>query len=118
MTPVGKARPRVTRNGAFTPEKTVNAERLVAWACKKAMAGARPLKGPLWLEVEAWFLPPKQAASPYKTTKPDLDNILKLVGDALNKIAWHDDSQVIRASAWKGYSLDGEQGLTISFGSD
>ena len=27
--------------------------------------------------------------------KPDLDNIAKQVGDALNGVVWHDDSQVI-----------------------
>ena len=38
------------------------------------------------------------------TTKPDLDNIAKVVCDALNKVAYHDDNQVIELNVTKFYS--------------
>lgn len=45
------------------------------------------------------------------TKKPDLDNIVKSVLDALNKIAWKDDTQVVSITAAK---LHGERpGLTV-----
>ena len=31
----------------------------------------------------------------YPTKKPDVDNVVKIVLDALNGFAWHDDAQVI-----------------------
>ena len=33
--------------------------------------------------------------------KPDVDNICKLILDALNGVAWHDDTQVISIEAFK-----------------
>ena len=36
--------------------------------------------------------------------KPDGDNIIKIVTDALNKLAYHDDSQLVDISVSKFYS--------------
>ena len=36
--------------------------------------------------------------------KPDADNILKVVADALNGIAYQDDKQIVLAEARKAYS--------------
>ena len=38
------------------------------------------------------------------TTKPDNDNILKIVADSLNQIAYKDDAQVVDAQIRKFYS--------------
>lgn len=38
------------------------------------------------------------------TTKPDSDNILKIVADSLNQIAYKDDAQVVDAQIRKFYS--------------
>ena len=38
------------------------------------------------------------------TKRPDLDNILKAVSDALNGIAYKDDSQIVAAVIQKFYS--------------
>lgn len=38
------------------------------------------------------------------TKKPDVDNLIKFVFDALNGILWADDSQIIRVTASKSYS--------------
>lgn len=38
------------------------------------------------------------------TKKPDLDNLIKAVKDALNGIVWHDDSQVFLVTAEKIYT--------------
>lgn len=61
-----------------------------------------PLEGPLRLEVRCTFKVPasygkaKRAATIWRphTQRPDLDNITKQLGDALNRIAWVDDSQI------------------------
>lgn len=61
-----------------------------------------PLEGPLRLEVRCTFKVPvsyskaKTAATIWRphTAKPDCDNLAKQIGDALNRIAWGDDSQI------------------------
>jgi Holliday junction resolvase RusA-like endonuclease len=72
----------------------------IGYLCKDAMrkAGVRMLTGPVMLHVRAVF--PRKAATPdteiWHTDTPDLDNIIKLVKDALKGIAWRDDRQVCR----------------------
>ena len=41
---------------------------------------------------------------PHKT-KPDLDNALKLVCDALNTLAWRDDVRFVRMTCTRGWGL-------------
>lgn len=124
--PQGKGRARFAKRGAFmrayTPEKTVAYEGLIALAGEKVMDGRDCLSGPLDLKIAAVFQIPKswsqrrRAAallSPdWHTGKPDGDNVLKAVGDGLNGIVWRDDSQIARCSISKAY---GEKpGLTVT----
>jgi len=114
--PKGKARARTLRNGiTYTPKETVQYENLVKMYCKQAMSGA-PIDGPVAILVEAGFPIPKSASQNrqkamcnhdvYPTVKPDLDNILKIICDSLNGIAWRDDAQVVISTVWKYYSIE------------
>lgn len=114
--PVAKARPRVVRvrgvTRTFTPQQTIDFENRVRLAAQAA--GAKPIDGPVELLVYAfWPLPKSQhrkkepRRGSFKTTKPDWDNIGKAVSDALNGIAYTDDSQVARATVWKITSAQG-----------
>ena len=38
------------------------------------------------------------------TKKPDCDNVLKIVADSLNQIAYKDDSQIVETSVKKYYA--------------
>lgn len=61
-----------------------------------------PIEGPIRLEIRAHFAIPaswskaKRAAhlSRAHVSRPDCDNLAKQIGDALNRIAWTDDSQI------------------------
>ena len=109
--PVGKGRPRFVRatGRAYTPAKTESYEQRVAMTASAAMAGNLPWLGPVKLECRAVYLHPqswsakKKARADWKTSKPDADNILKVVKDALNKIVFHDDAQVVYATVQKRY---------------
>ena len=107
--PVGKARPRVVRNGGFsrtfTPEKTVVYENLVKVEFQRQ--GGRMLKdGPVAVRIMAVYAIPKSVSKRKRkamiagyvrpTKKPDADNVAKCICDALNGLAWKDDSQVVR----------------------
>ena len=48
------------------------------------------------------------------TKKPDIDNIMKVVLDALNGVAYHDDSQIVKIYAVKYFSEYPEVKVTIS----
>ena len=42
-------------------------------------------------------------------TKPDADNVAKLVLDALNKTAYDDDNQVVKITALKKWTIEDER---------
>ena len=115
----GKGRPRFVRSTgrAYTPADTVTAE---SWVRTCALnAGATPLEGPLSLTVhvrvqipQSWSQKKRSEALGSPTTgKPDLDNIVKLIGDSLNGIAWADDRQV--AALWTTRRYAETPGATI-----
>ena len=101
MLPVAKARARVCMvNGyarAFTPTKTVNAESAIRAAFLQSGAGKYPAGVPLSLVISIYRPRPRSLPKRFlwPVTRPDLDNYLKLVLDALNGFAWEDDAQVV-----------------------
>ena len=110
--PVGKERPRHTRNGhTYTPEKTKAYEAKVA-ACFLKAHGKR-IDGPVFVAITAYMPIPKRATKADRAAmeagtrlpmkRPDADNIAKIVMDALNGLAYHDDAQVIGLSVLKRY---------------
>lgn len=115
--PIAKGRPKATtingRASMYTPAKTVNYEARVALFGAQAMAGRPPLEGPVSLVVTAYFAPPKSWSkkrlaansneAEWVTKKPDGDNILKAVSDALNGVCWLDDAQIADVRCIKLY---------------
>lgn len=105
--PTPKGRPRFYRRGSFvttfTPEKTRVAEQDFKTQ-SLPFKPEKPLDGPL--KVILRFYKPRPKSKPkkelYWTSKPDLDNFIKVL-DALNGIFWIDDSQIIEIQATKGY---------------
>ncbi len=116
--PQGKGRARVGRvNGharMFTPAKTVAYEGLIAMAAQKAMDGRPPTERACWVQIDAYTAPPaswskkKRAAAlageVYPTTKPDVDNIAKAVGDGANGVVWRDDKQIVDLRVRRRYA--------------
>lgn len=75
----------------------------------------KPIEGPVCLILT--FVFPRPLRMVYKkrkmyremhTAKPDLDNLAKSVKDALNGLAWKDDSQVCIARSAKVYGAGDE----------
>lgn len=118
--PVGKGRPKFsTFNGhavAYTPQKTVNYENLVKLSYQQQCADMVPYPKDIMLraQIHAYFAIPKSASKKkaadmramgiMPTKKPDIDNIIKSILDALNGIAFYDDSQVVGVQCYKFYS--------------
>jgi len=86
--PVPKQRPRFGRGKTYTPKATEDYERKVRFYA--LAAGLRPLRGDVTFSVLI-YLPDRR--------RRDRDNIEKAIQDALNGVAWQDDSQV---AEWHG----------------
>lgn len=110
--PVPKGRPRVTRHGTYTPKSTQIFESAIraAWLER----GEKPFADgeALDIMVNAYFpIPsgtPKRKRDGLHLTpylkRGDIDNIIKAVLDALNGIAYKDDSAVFSVYGRKIYT--------------
>lgn len=108
----GKGRPRFGKGRTYTPAATQNAEAWVRACAMQAVTGA-PLSGPIAVALHIGVAVPRSwpqkrraqalAGLVWPTGRPDLDNQLKLVGDALNGIVWADDAQIVRAEVVRRY---------------
>lgn len=117
--PVPKGRPKISTFGgharAYTPSKTRRYEDLIRLEAGRVMEGRDQLQGPTRVGIRA-YMPMPQALARHKTkgpaaeagsirplTKPDVDNMAKVI-DALNGIVWPDDNQVVELTVEKFYS--------------
>ena len=113
--PIAKGRPRVTRNGTYTPAKTKNYEKAVQLHFNNQYKGD-PLEGPLRITIDFYMYIPKNVSKRRRklkndkellpTKKPDFDNLTKSITDALNGLAYKDDNQIVEAHIYKYYSDD------------
>lgn len=105
--PVPQGRPRFFRRGnhvgAYDPAKSRVWKKLVADTA--SAHGCKPLDGPLYLSAHFRIQRPKTMTviePHYK--RPDIDNLIKALKDALTGICWHDDAQVCFLITSKTYS--------------
>ena len=114
--PVAKGRPRFGNGRTYTPKKTVDAENNIKLLALKV--GFEKLYGPLRMTItfemripKSWPAQSKKEAlegiiRPTKT--PDIDNLFKLVADALqgDNMIYQDDNQIVEIMAVKRYSAE------------
>ena len=93
---------RVMQNGKrrFNDRRYSEFKDALGTLAKCAMHGQAPLSGFVKLRADFFKLKPKNISS---RSWGDVDNFLKAVMDALNGIAYHDDSQVVQAIATKNF---------------
>ena len=111
MEPEGKREARRSRNGhVFKHPATRLSMELVADHVRRQYQGEPP-DGPISLEIIAFKSRPKSHPSErYAATKPDYDNIAKLVGDALEGVLWVNDSRIVDARIIKRFAPTGTLG--------
>lgn len=123
---VGKGRPRVNSytGTVYTPTRTKDYETLVEQYFLLKYPRYTPIEGRVQVEINANFEIPKSTKKADRelmlenkinpTKKPDIDNIVKIVLDALNGIAFKDDTQITRLQVEKSYSLNENVVVKIS----
>ena len=114
----GKARPRLNSytGAVYTPTKTKDYEELIRQYFLIKNPGARMLEERVCVEINAYFKIPNSASKKEKdemlekkispVKKPDIDNVVKIVLDALNKFVILDDIQVTKLIVEKEYSKE------------
>ena len=114
--PQGKQRPRFSRisKTVYTPTKTAKYEKQIAKAYTESGGKCIPADCYVSVSVSAFFPTPKSYSKKKREDclerilrpdkKPDMDNILKVVLDALNKVAYEDDKQVVELIGRKYYT--------------
>lgn len=115
--PIPQGRPRAsrTRDGGVRmrdPDTSRDWKRTVLAQVLPSRPSA-PLEGPLALRLT--FFLPRPASLPrrvqHHTRRPDLDNLVKAVADALRGVVYHDDAQV--TSLWAAKQYDATPGVAI-----
>ena len=110
--PKGKGRPRVTRYGTYTPEATKKYEELVRRSWLNSGLEPFPDDATLYCHIHAHFAIPKSCTKKQRkelafaphTKKPDCDNVAKAILDALNGLAFRDDSAIAKLVVEKTYT--------------
>jgi Holliday junction resolvase RusA-like endonuclease len=116
--PVAFARSGGNGKVRFTPPKQRDFMGVIKTFASRAMAGQEPIEGAVEMNVRAVYLTPsswsakKKSAARWKTSKPDADNLAKLLKDAMNAIVFRDDAQVASLSVQKVYGPIA--GITVS----
>lgn len=113
---VGKGRPRFTVQGKFvrvyTPKKTKDYEDKIS-SCYQDKTTYKSNKA-LRVKIFTYREIPKSTTKKLRqqflektflcTVKPDIDNIIKVVLDALNNVAYYDDIQVCQLAIIREYA--------------
>lgn len=110
--PVPWARAGHSGKVSFTPKRQREAMRSFALLAGQVMGSQPPLEGPLSISLTFAYPWPKAVSRKtkvseegrYRTARPDIDNLIKLVADALNTVVWQDDAQIAEVIAKKIYS--------------
>jgi len=127
--PQGKGRPRFARAGnqvrTFTPAKTAAYENLVKLEYERQCGGKRfGTDTMLVISIFAYYGIPKSVSKKKREQmiagilrpikKPDMDNVVKVIADSLNGVAYRDDTQIVTAVVEKYYAEDPRVEITIT----
>lgn len=121
---LGRPAPQGSKKSIGNNRFVESSKYLPAWrkavrvAAEEAVASEdwQPVAGPVELEVMFYLERPSSVSvtkRPQPTVPPDVDKLIRAVGDALTGVVYDDDSQVIRVLAWKVYADTREPGCFV-----
>ena len=119
-----KARPRMSKSGhVYTPKETAQYEKYIREQWHARYRHCKPFSGAVAVTLSYRYQRPKshylrgllrETAPKHYTQTPDLDNIEKAVLDALNKVAYEDDKQIVRKFTHKEWHHENEIELWVA----
>ena len=119
--PQGWTRTRTNNGQFFTAPETRAYQNSVRWMAKAN--GVQLIEGPVSVAIVAHYRVPATASRKRKasmlsgeefpTKKPDIDNVVKNILDALNAMAWVDDAQVVSLNVQKLWSEEPRVEVTV-----
>ncbi|MFL8940663.1 RusA family crossover junction endodeoxyribonuclease [Clostridioides difficile] len=107
--PVGKERPRfnLATKRTYTPNKTKSYEELIKWLYQSKVK--HYFEGYIKMTLRCYYSIAKSNSKKVKeqkrnnvlrpSKKPDIDNVVKIIADSLNEIAYKDDTQIVEVVA-------------------
>ena len=126
--PIAKKRPKFYRRGSFVGAYNAQEteEGKFQLLANSQIKLERPISNPICIDMLFYMLRPKshfgtgrnkeilKKTAPYvHFSKPDIDNLEKMVYDCLNQMAWMDDSLIVESRAKKVYSRNPRTEITI-----
>ena len=118
---IGKGRPRLNSytGVVYTPTRTKDYETLIEQYFLMKYPNYKIIEGRASVKIQAYFEIPKSTSKAHRssmlenvispTKKPDIDNIVKVVLDAMNKFAFKDDTQIVKLEVEKLYTTSEEK---------
>lgn len=115
---IGKGRPRLNSytGNVYTPTRTKDYETLIEQYFLLKYPRFKMLEGRIKISMIAYFSIPKATKKSMledmledkisPTKKPDIDNIVKIVLDSMNRFAFKDDIQITKLEVEKKYALE------------
>ena len=115
---IGKGRPRLNSytGQVYTPTRTKDYENLIIQYFMLKYPRFKPFEGRVSVEITANFEVPKSTKKSDKALmlenkinplkKPDIDNIVKIILDAMNECAFKDDTQITKLAVEKKYAQE------------
>ena len=115
---IGKGRPRLNSytGQVYTPTRTKDYENLIIQYFMLKYPRFKPFEGRVSVEITANFEVPKSTKKSDKELmlenkinplkKPDIDNIVKIILDAMNECAFKDDTQITKLAVEKKYAQE------------
>lgn len=89
--PVAQSRPKFSRGRCYEPTNCTKYKEKIRQAARIAMDGKEPMSNALFCAIKSY--------RKFKRTSRrfgDCDNLYKVATDAMNKIVYEDDSQIVR----------------------
>jgi Holliday junction resolvase RusA-like endonuclease len=125
--PRPKLRAKMGRGRMYNPQANKDAAQAIDYYCREQMhingngdfnhnIQPKPMIGPLYAITTYYLNRAKSQRERLPIKKPDVDNLEKMVFDALEGTLYKNDSQIVLSVAFKDWATDGEERTEIAIG--
>lgn len=103
--PKGSTRPIITSDNPKLKSWRQELSKAAIAACVDCEGWPLESRIPVQVALQFFFKPPQKTNGKEKTTRPDVDKLMRAVLDGMTGIVYHDDSQVAHAQISKIFGI-------------